>query len=110
MPMAVVARPISKSSAHRKSRDFASDRWGHRDCGFARIGFGWLAQKAVAFDDEQIPAVADKIRNLSLLEYSLDMSALTDTEAYNAWEAAQDSRERARHDVIEWLPSNVVAR
>lgn len=75
----------------------------------ARIGFGWLAQKAVAFDDEQIPAVADKIRNLSLLEYSLDMSALTDTEAYNAWEAAQDSRARARHDVIEWLPSNVVA-
>lgn len=75
----------------------------------ACIGFGWLAQKAVAFQEAQIPAVADKIRNLSLQQYGLDMSELTDTEAYYAWEAAQERRDKARQEVIKWLPRNVVA-
>jgi hypothetical protein len=75
----------------------------------ARIAFGWLAQKAAAFEEAQIPAVADQIRKLSLHQYGLDMSELTDEDANEAWQSAQMSLNMARHDVIEWLPGNELA-
>ncbi len=70
----------------------------------ARHGFGWLARKAVAFHEAQFRAVADKIRNLSFQQHRLDNSVLTDKEANYTWQAAQESRNRVRQDIVEWLP------
>lgn len=75
----------------------------------AAIGHGWLVQKAVAFDEAQIPAVAAQIRDLAAHQYGMDMSALTDDLAHEAWQTAQRQFEKSRQQVLDWLPSLVVA-
>ena len=71
----------------------------------AGIGFGWLSQKAIAFDEAQVPTIADKIRNLSL-QSGLDMSIFTDELAQEAWEQGQQQWQKARDQVVGWLPQN----
>lgn len=71
----------------------------------ATIGFGWLSQKAIAFDQAQVPTIADKIRNLSL-QSGLDMSTFTDELAQEAWEQGQQQWLKARDQVVGWLPQN----
>ena len=74
-------------------------------CDVKDIGFGWLTQKAIAFDQAQVPTIADKIRNLSL-QSGLDMSAFTDELAQGSWEQGQQQWQKARDQVVGWLPQN----
>ena len=71
----------------------------------ARIGFGWLMQKAIAIDHAQISSIAGAIRDRGNF-FGLDMSMLTDKEAEIDWETGQQQWQKARKDVVGWLPQN----
>jgi hypothetical protein len=71
----------------------------------ASIGFGWLMQKAIAIDHAQLSSIAGAIRDRGNF-FGLDMSMLTDKEAEIDWENGQQQWQKARKDVVGWLPQN----
>jgi len=67
------------------------------------IRFGRVLEKAVAIEEQAIPAVAKQIREMAE-EASLDMTGFTDDQAQKAWCIGQRNWHQAREDVIPWLP------
>lgn len=68
----------------------------------AKIGAGWLIQKAAGIEAAQVAAVADKIRNLAGL-CGLSGECLSDDLAAEAWEIGTKQLQRAKLQVGEWL-------
>ena len=76
----------------------------YTDADITLIGFGRVLEKAIAINEQQVPAVAHQIRELAK-ESKLDMSGFTDGEALKAWSIGQQKWQEAREKVIDWMPS-----
>ena len=76
----------------------------YTDADITSIGFGRVHEKAIAINEQQVPAVAHQIRELAE-ESKLDMSGFTDGEALRAWLIGQEKWQEAREQVLQWLPA-----
>ena len=61
-------------------------------------GFQWMTQKALGVQREQIPQIAEQVRETAS-QFRLDMSRFTDEQATIAWNTGQRLAQEAELDV-----------
>lgn len=74
----------------------------------ACIGLQWLRAKAPGFEVAQIGAIADNLRGLTVA-HGFAEDFVTDDRAAEAWESGIETFNRARADVVGWLPPSCTA-
>lgn len=66
------------------------------------IATGWLSQKSVGIEKDQLYSETDKIRELAA-KYDFSLSDLTYEWANEIWDTANQNWQRARRDIKDWV-------